>query len=509
MGIKLHSMEETDLNEKRRSIIAKIVVVLEIICSVAIMVIVHESKLIPAKYEIAMCAVLILILIAVTYFTMLGKNKILYWIFLVLSVLISIVMVLAGIGISQTKNTIEEITKVTEDTTEVSVYVYDADQAQTISDAAQYTFGILETLDSENTQKAISEMEDNLNASIETVAYPGVAELADAMIDNEVQAIILNESYLDMIAELSDLQTEQTGSTETEEPQDFHDYAEFVKSLRKISGYSVATEEEPQADDTSFEDNGTFVMYISGIDTYGSTSKRSRSDVNILAVVNTNTKKILLVSTPRDYYVPLSISNGVKDKLTHAGIYGIQCSQDTLGMLYGIDIDYYFRLNFSGFEKIIDALGGITVNSDYTFDGRGQHFVKGDNYLNGEQALIFARERYAFATGDRQRGEDQMKVIKAVFDKATSSAVLANYTEMLASLQGTFETSMSYDTLAKIVRQQLDQGTGWDIETYSVNGTGQSSYTYSISNMKVYVMVPDQSTVENAKEKIQAVLDGE
>lgn len=157
------------MNEKRRSIIAKIVVVLEIICSVAIMVIVHESKLIPAKYEIAMCAVLILILIAVTYFTMLGKNKILYWIFLVLSVLISIVMVLAGIGISQTKNTIEEITKVTEDTTEVSVYVYDADQAQTISDAAQYTFGILETLDSENTQKAISEMEDNLNASIETV----------------------------------------------------------------------------------------------------------------------------------------------------------------------------------------------------------------------------------------------------------------------------------------------------------------------------------------------------
>ena len=487
MGNKLHGMEETDLKEKIKSIIAKIVFVLELICSVAIIVIVHGSKLIPAKYEITMCAVLILVLIAVTYFTMLGKNKILYWIFLVLSVLISIVMVLAGIGISQTKNTIEEITKVTEDTTEVSVYVYDADQAQTISDAAQYTFGILETLDSENTQKAISEMEDNLNASIETVAYPGVAELADAMIDNEVQAIILNESYLDMIAELSDLQTEQTGSTETEEPQDFHDYAEFVKSLRKISGYSVATEEEPQADDTSFEDNGTFVMYISGIDTYGSTSKRSRSDVNILAVVNTNTKKILLVSTPRDYYVPLSISNGVKDKLTHAGIYGIQCSQDTLGMLYGIDIDYYFRLNFSGFEKI----------------------MKGDNYLNGEQALIFARERYAFATGDRQRGEDQMKVIKAVFDKATSSAVLANYTEMLASLQGTFETSMSYDTLAKIVRQQLDQGTGWDIETYSVNGTGQSSYTYSISNMRVYVMVPDQSTVETAKEKMQAVLDGE
>lgn len=497
------------MNEKTRRTAAKIVAALEIICSIIFGVIVHGSKLIPVRYEIAIGAVLILALIAVIYFTIFGKNKILYWIFIVLSVLVSVAMIVGGIGILQAKNTMKEITKVVEDTTEVSVYVYDTDQAQTISDAAQYTFGILERLDTENTQKALKEIETNLGASIETVAYQGVAELADAMIDNSVQAIILNESYLDMIAELSDLQTEQATDTETEEPRDIHDYAAFVKSLRKISGYSVVTEDEPQADDTSFYDNGTFIMYISGIDTYGSTSKRSRSDVNILAVVNTNTKKILLVSTPRDYYVPLSISNGVKDKLTHAGIYGIQCSQDTLGMLYGINVDYYFRLNFSGFQKIIDALGGITVNSDYTFDVGSFHYVKGDNYLNGEQALAFARERHAFATGDRQRGEDQMKVIKAVFNKATSSAVLANYTDLLASLEGTFETSMSYDTLAKLVRQQLDQGTGWDIETYSVNGSGQSSYTYSISNMKVYVMLPDQSTVDTAKEKIQAVLDGE
>ena len=497
------------MNEKIRRTAAKITAALEIICSIIFGVIVHGSKLIPARYEIAIGAVLMLALIAVIYFTIFGKNKILYWIFLVLSVLVSVVMIVGGIGMLQAKSTMKEITKAMEDTTEVSVYVYDADQAQTISDAAQYTFGILEKLDTENTQKALKEIETNLGASIETVAYQGVAELADAMIDNSVQAIILNESYLDMIAELSDLQTEQATDTETEEPRDIHDYAAFVKSLRKISGYSVVTEDEPQADDTSFYDNGTFIMYISGIDTYGSTSKRSRSDVNILAVVNTNTKKILLVSTPRDYYVPLSISNGVKDKLTHAGIYGIQCSQDTLGMLYGINVDYYFRLNFSGFQKIIDALGGITVNSDYTFDVGSFHYVKGDNYLNGEQALAFARERHAFATGDRQRGEDQMKVIKAVFNKATSSAVLANYTDLLASLEGTFETSMSYDTLAKLVRQQLDQGTGWDIETYSVNGSGQSSYTYSISNMKVYVMLPDQSTVDTAKEKIQAVLDGE
>ena len=96
----------------------------------------------------------------------------------------------------------------------------------------------------------------------------------------------------------------------------------------------------------------------------------SRSDVNIVATINTETKQILLVSTPRDYFVPLSISNGAKDKLTHAGIYGIDVCMDTLGMLYDEDIHYYFRVNFGGFTKIIDALGCIDVDSDYEFDSR-------------------------------------------------------------------------------------------------------------------------------------------
>ena len=177
-------------------------------------------------------------------------------------------------------------------------------------------------------------------------------------------------------------------------------------------------------------------------------------------------------------------------------------------MLYDIDIDYYFRLNFSGFEKIIDSLGGITVHSDYTFDVDAYHFEKGDNYMNGEQALIFARERHSFEEGDKQRGKDQMYVIQAVLKKATSSAVLDNYDRLLKSLEGTFETNMSYDTIAKLVRQQLSQGTGWDISTCSVSGTGKKASTYSIRNKKVYVMIPDQDTVDDAKEQMEAVLAG-
>ena len=238
---------------------------------------------------------------------------------------------------------------------------------------------------------------------------------------------------------------------------------------------------------------------------------KSRSDVNIIATVNTDTHEILLVSTPRDYFVPLSISGGAPDKLTHAGIYGIDVCMDTLGMLYDIDINYYFRINFGGFVKVIDALGGITVNSDYDFDSKnilGYHFNKGENYVNGEQALIFARERYAFQEGDRQRGKNQMEVIRGVVKKALSPEILTSYSSILSSLDGCFGTNITYEEIAQILQQQLTNGGDWTIVSYSVNGTGATEKPYSMSQ-KAYVMVPDQSTVDKAKSLMEKVRNGE
>lgn len=217
-----------------------------------------------------------------------------------------------------------------------------------------------------------------------------------------------------------------------------------------------------------------------------------------------------MVSTPRDYFVPLSISNGVPDKLTHAGIYGVNVSMDTLNMLYDININYYFRLNFAGFEKIIDALGGITVNSDYEFDSqntKGYHFNKGENHLNGEQALVFTRERYAFKEGDRQRGRDQMAVIQGVVDKATQPAFLKNYLSVMDSLDGCFETNVPYDIIASLVRKQLDEGGSWQVLSYSTDGTGDTQKPYSMSQ-KAYVMIPDQTTVDKAKTLMKKVREG-
>lgn len=275
-----------------------------------------------------------------------------------------------------------------------------------------------------------------------------------------------------------------------------------------------SADQEQTSSDTSAKDDAVtdevYTIFVSGIDTRGGMTASSRSDVNIILTLNATTKQILMISTPRDYFVPLSISNGVPDKLTHAGIYGVNVCMDTLDMLYDIDINYYFRLNFAGFEQIIDALGGVNVNSDYDFDSgntTGYHFNKGENHLNGEQALVFARERYAFKEGDRQRGRNQMAVIQGVVDKATQPAFLKNYLSVLDSLDGAFETNVPYDVMASLVRKQLDEGGSWQVLSYSVDGTGDTQKPYSMSS-KAYVMIPDQNTVDKAKVLMKKVREG-
>ena len=178
-------------------------------------------------------------------------------------------------------------------------------------------------------------------------------------------------------------------------------------------------------------------------------------------------------------------------------------------MLYDIDINYYFRINFGGFVKVIDALGGITVYSDYDFNSgniTGYHFNQGENYLNGEQALVFARERYAFQEGDRQRGKNQMAVIR--IKKALSPEILTSYSSILSSLDGCFGTNITYEEIAQILQQQLTNGGDWTIVSYSVDGTGATEKPYSMSQ-KAYVMVPNYDTVNKAKSLMEKVRNGE
>ena len=259
-----------------------------------------------------------------------------------------------------------------------------------------------------------------------------------------------------------------------------------------------------------------FVLYLSGVDTRGELTEKARSDVNILAAVNPVTKQVVLINTPRDYYVDLAGTNS-KDKLTHAGLYGVQTSMDTLGNLYGVDVQHYIRINFAGFINIVDALGGVDVYSDQAFTSVGSPgyydpttFAEGWNHLDGKAALAFARERHAFKTGDVQRGINQMKVIDAMLNKIKSPALLMGFTKILDAVSDSFVTSLSSNQISALVRMQLSDFAEWNIERYTVTGSsGSSTKCYSAKGQKLYVMKPDESSVAKAKEMIAAVLGGE
>lgn len=464
-----------------------IVSIVQMVLSVLAILLIYRLNVLPGMFLLALVVVLAVAAVLLRLLMGDGRKKPRFFVGLILSILVSVVLCVAGLVLFRVNDTLRGVTDAEYETTEMGVYVLTDDPAQTITDAAGYEFGILSTQGREDTDSAISQINENLGSDITTKEYADAVSLAQALQDGDCGAMLINKGFLDVI-------------TETE------GYESFADQIRELDSYSLksALDSENESDELP---EGVFTIYISGIDVAGDISTKSRSDVNILAVVNTNTHQVQLINTPRDYYVPLSISDGVKDKLTHAGIYGVKVSKDTLGMLYGIDINYFFRINFSGFQELIDALGGITVNSDVEFDAGGYHFNQGANTLNGEQALAFSRERHSFASGDRQRGENQMAVITGVIQKMQSPAILQNFSQLMDGIEGSFESDISYGLLTGLVRDQLAQGGSWNVASYSVDGSGMTATTYSM-NQPLYVMDPDMSTVEHAKELIRNVVNG-
>ena len=475
-----------------------VITIIVIMLSVVFMGLLAMTKMIPTIYMLiigivlAVIAAIIWLLVWHTRYTgrFIGGT--------VLAVIMIAILAFGGFYINKTRSAISNISGETTEVTQMAVYVKSDDAADSVEATAGYTYGILSSLDRENTDGAVAHLNSQFGTEVQTKEYAGLTELADGILNGEVNAMLLNSGYLSVY-------------------EDMDGYTDFSTKIKEVGTVDVestiqsAEESTPVEPITTANGGKVYTIYLSGIDTRGEMTAKSRSDVNIIATVNTDTHEILLVSTPRDYFVPLSISGGAPDKLTHAGIYGIDVCMDTLGMLYDIDINYYFRINFGGFVKVIDALGGITVNSDYDFDSKnilGYHFNKGENYVNGEQALIFARERYAFQEGDRQRGKNQMEVIRGVVKKALSPEILTSYSSILSSLDGCFGTNITYEEIAQILQQQLTNGGDWTIVSYSVNGTGATEKPYSMSQ-KAYVMVPDYNTVDKAKSLMEKVRNGE
>ena len=477
-----NSRKKTDAKDRKinqiLTLVGLAIAAVFFIVSIIFVVMLHYVDLIPLKYKVLVAVILLLCTIALV---ITQRWKIGGIITKVVAVLLCVVLIVGCVYLGYTRGAIGRMAGGNKQVETISIYVMESDKAEKLEDVNGYTCGKISNIDSDNTQKVIDDISQNKGVNLTYKDYTSVTGTVDALLSGEVESVMLNEAYMSML-------------------DDMEGYQDVSSKVRVVYSTDIEYSVKGDVNEDYLSNDDVITLYVSGIDTEGTPSAVSRSDVNILISINTKTHQVIMINTPRDYYVPLSISHGVKDKLTHAGIYGIDCSMDTLEMLYEVNIDYYVRMNFTGFRKIVDALGGVTVHSDYDFvtTHGGKHISVGNNTLNGDEALGFARERYAFSDGDRQRGRNQMEVIKAIFQKMTTTTMLTNYTSILSSISDSMSTNMPYDEIGNLAKMQLDEMPSWDIQSYSVNGTGDYAVPFSMSS-SAYVMVPDMNTVNQAK----------
>lgn len=456
--------------------------IVQFLISAALVGVAFYVGFIPLKYIVALI-VLCLFLLAYEVFSQMTDKT--YIVGRVLCALICFFYIGGGYYCVNTYSAIDEMAGQQVKVDEISCIVLKDDPAQSIYDTKDYTFGILAANDRENTNKALAEVQAAIGKEPATIEYQDNDTLIDALYAKDVKVIVINEANRSPIEEY---------------------YKTFSDDTRVLNTHKVETviQEDEKLEDIT---KTPFNVYLSGIDVYGSIKATSRSDVNVIVTVNPNTKQILLTSTPRDYYVPLTVSNGIPDKLTHAGIHGVDCSIGTLENLYGIDIDYYVRVNFTSVRKIVDLLGGVKVYSDYDFTSDwGPSFKKGYNQVNGKQALAFCRERHHFANGDYQRGRDHQHMIEAILNKAMSPDILPNYADLLKTASKNFQTNMSTKEITALAKMQLNDMSQWTIKYANAAGQGASKTTYSYQSRKLYVCVPDYNSVAKITKRINKVL---
>lgn len=431
-----------------------------------------KYPILSTKYIIIFMIVNIVIMLLFILSQYKAKNKKIRLTGKILIIIFCLLLIPLNYTFSKTMNALAK-TETHVETDSVSIIVKANSTYQYTQDLKGKVYSTLAT-DDKSVDKTIEKLQTENNENIQPKVYSGVLTLVNALYNNDVDCIIINESYRAMIEE---------------------DFPNFSSDTRVIYSKQYVTEiNSPENSDIT---RNTFNVYVSGIDTYGSITTKSRSDVNMIMTVNPTTKTVLLTSIPRDYYIPFNVLGGQRDKLTHSGLYGVNETMQNVASYFGIDIDYFIRVNFDSLIDIVDSLGGIEVYNPQAF----KNFEVGKITLNGEEALAFSRERYSFEDGDKERGRNQMRVITGIINKVLSPAIISNYSELMDKLHVSFQTNMSDEQIISLVRMQLDDMSPWTIQQQSVNGNGQTLYS-PIYGSDLYMMVPDDKSVENAKIKI-------
>ena len=478
-------------DKKKKITVYKIVGILFLICSLILLGVVLLSNILPLKYLLILAGSLLLVNIIINFFLFRKKiKKKPRKFFTIIALLLSVMFLGVSFFIYRTLGFLDDLSQ---DYKEYTYYVLVKSDSkyEKIDDILDKKLGYYKD-SSESTKKAITQLSKKVKTTNE--GYSNLVSLGTDLLSIKTDAALLEESQK--------IKLENAGSNSNASA--LKGFKDKVKVI-----YTFKVKIPIKTDGVNIEKD-VINIYISGMDEYGNVTTTSRSDVNMIVTINPETKQILLTNIPRDYYVQLHDTTGYKDKLTHAGIYGLDTSVATIEDLLEIDINYYFKVNFSSLVKIVDALGGVEVYSEYDFQSwDGYNFSKGYNKVDGKAALSFVRERKTFNEGDNQRGKNQQAMIEAIFRKCTSPSIIIKYNSLLNSLSDSMITDMPMKNITKLAKMQLRENPKWIITSNSLTGTGSSEYTYTYPYQRLYVTVADEESLKLSKEMIKKVIAGE
>lgn len=465
---------------RKKNIVGIISGILLFIVTTIFIVILKKLDVVPDKYFMLLVAASYIVTIITDIFLFISSDNIVFKLFKGLAYIVTILMIVGySCGIyylNKTTHFMNNLNTIKKEITSYYIIVMKESKYDEISDL----YGKNLTYYEGTSQEVLSKIRLELNYSI----VKNIDSLKDRLYTAKTDSILVS----DLIKE--DLEEK---------------YTDFSERTRVLKTIDITKDVEDITKKVSIK-NTSFNVLISGMDSYGTINKTTRNDVNMIATINPNTNKVLLTSIPRDYYVQLHGKTGYKDKLTHAGIYGINTVVQTIEDLFGIDINYYVRVNFTTVESLVNTIGPIEIYSDKAMSLDGCKYVVGTNTVNGKCALRFARERHSYVEGDNHRIKNQQEVIKGIFNKLSKSAmVVTDYTSILDSLDGKFATNMDMKDITAFIKYELEDITKYEILDTQVTGTGSMELTYSYPHQKLYVMFPSEQSVESAKEYINKI----
>lgn len=494
------SLSKIERKKKRRAwafAIGSVLVLIQLVLTVLFLLKMFKLDILPFKY-LFMINIILILLVLYDFTSQFTKSHILGKL---ISVMLSCLILFTYLFAAKFDSVLDKLGAANVEIDIVDVCVLSNDKAQNLNDAANYKFAINSTASNANINTSIESISSETGKTIKPTEYTNWSNLVNALYDNKnIQAIVINHSMMSIISQ---------------------EFPDFEDSIKIIKTYEYKEKVELDASNVNVK-RDPFIIYVSGISSDdGEDTKlasKALSDVNILAVINPETKQVLLVTTPRDSYIKISNSSGVTgyDKLAHAGSYGVDKSIEALENLYGINIDYYVKINFAGSQAVIDALGGITIESEIEFTNGWEaapvsyHFVQGANECDGEKAIAFARERKAFAAGDFQRGRNQTAVIKGIIQKATSPAILTRYSAVMDTVSDMFLTNIPSSAISDLVKLQLSNSTPWNIQTYSISGKTDEYRHLEVSNVYgASIVLPYEEDISTATKLMNKVIAGE